>query len=153
MLRKFNIQFDFGLFCLYSLFYLLVTHHRFIQNGNNLGLKLTDTRDHLKRSRWQGHFKDFACDLVRAGGRPYYVQQYFLEVQGFSGAVETMWVGWPGFLGEVPELQYVWWGNSERLRDLGSSAVRFHSTHLRPGNLWIQQSLNPTSYTVLWGIC
>jgi len=29
--------------------------------------------------KWQGHFKDFACDLVRAGGRPYYVQQYFLE--------------------------------------------------------------------------
>ncbi|CAK9084040.1 unnamed protein product [Durusdinium trenchii] len=33
----------------------------------------------LDVSKWQGHFRHFDCELVRAGGRPYDVRRYFLE--------------------------------------------------------------------------
>ncbi|CAE7266436.1 DHX9, partial [Symbiodinium sp. CCMP2456] len=55
----------------------------------------------LDVSKWQRHFGAFGCELVQAGGRPYQVDQYFLE-----DIIEKL--RWRPDAGGEPETLGVW---------------------------------------------
>lgn len=69
---------------------------------NSTDLKVIVMSATLDVSKWQGHFRNFHCELVRAGGRPYEVRRYFLE----DFVEELRWQ--PQNAGGQLEVQGVW---------------------------------------------